>query len=87
MSQHKKVDVSPKGRRLVERALQLNVKKATTYFLPDNGDWTKAKKSRDSLHRSARLSKQVLLEYIEKLEKQGEAARTELRRLRMAMNL
>lgn len=79
MPRRQKVEVSHKMRRLVERAVQLHVKKATTIFLPNNGDWSRVKKDRDALHRSARIAKQKLLEEIGRIEGFLEAHR-ELRK-------
>jgi hypothetical protein len=70
---------SNKMRRLVERAISLQVKKATTIFMPVNGDWRQANKDRDSLQRSARIAKEKLVDEIGKLEGYLEAHR-ELRR-------
>jgi hypothetical protein len=69
--------ISPKGRRLVERAVRLHVQKATTHFYTgvisaDDEDIqrarTEAEAARDALTRRTRESKQNLIEYIAKLE-------------------
>lgn len=77
MSKHKKVEVSHRMRRLVERAISLQVKKATTIFHGPN--FAESNRERESLHRSARIAKQKLLEEIGRTEGFLEAHR-ELRR-------
>lgn len=82
MAKHKRVDVSGKGRRLVERAVQLHVQKAQSIFQgsPATGySWEQAKKDRDAMARRTRESKQRLLEYIAVLEKRAKGE-TEMRR-------
>lgn len=80
MARHKRVDVSHKARRLVERAIRLHVEKATTYFYPDqNTTLAESNAARDRLARRAREAKEKLCEYIGKTEGYLEAHR-ELRK-------
>lgn len=75
----KHIDISRKARRLVERALDLNERRATTSVyaacLPEDSERTQERKRREAdaadqtLTRRALLSKQILLEYIAELEK------------------
>ena len=75
----KKVEISKKSRRLVERAINLNVRRSTTSIyaacLPEDSERTMERKHREAdqqdktLTRRALLAKQLLLEHIAELEK------------------
>lgn len=75
----RKVEISNKSRRLVERAIDLNIRRATTTVyagcLPEESARTQSRKRREAdaldktLTRRASLSKQLLLEHIAALEK------------------
>lgn len=88
----KRVELTHKSRRLVERAISLAVRKHTTLVTPSYASAdtyaeraqkrTDARNARRGLDRGARLAKQVLLERIAELEQQLEANK-ELRRSRL----
>lgn len=76
----KKIKVSHKMRRLVERAIKLHVDKATTSFYASTTTTREeADAARDDLARRARIAKESLLEEIGKAEGFLEAHR-ELRK-------
>jgi hypothetical protein len=74
----RKVAISHKARRLVERAIRLAIQHETTSFYTGasgtldaatiNAKRRAAERAQTSLTRRTILAKQVLLEYIEKLE-------------------
>jgi hypothetical protein len=80
----KRIDVSHKMRRLVERAIKLHVEKATAVFQPASAtgiSLADSNAARDNLHRRARIAKENLLEQIGKTERYLEENKKERRRL------
>lgn len=78
----KRVEVSHKMRRLVERAIQLQVEKATSVFQPTaEVSLAESNEARDALARRARIAKQNLLEEIGRTERLLDENKRERRRL------